>query len=31
MTGLGRDPLNFLNPDDIASITVLRDAGAAAI
>ena len=23
----GRDPLNFLNPDDIASITVLRDAG----
>jgi iron complex outermembrane receptor protein len=27
----GRDPLNFLNPDDIASITVLRDAGAAAI
>ena len=27
----GRDPLNFLNPDDIASITVLRDAGSAAI
>ncbi|HEY7636972.1 MAG TPA: SusC/RagA family TonB-linked outer membrane protein [Gemmatimonadales bacterium] len=27
----GRDPLNFLNPDDIASMTVLRDAGAAAI
>jgi TonB-linked SusC/RagA family outer membrane protein len=27
----GRDPLNFLNPDDIASITVLRDAAAAAI
>jgi iron complex outermembrane receptor protein len=27
----GRDPLNFLNPQDIASITVLRDAGAAAI
>jgi TonB-linked SusC/RagA family outer membrane protein len=27
----GRDPLNFLNPDDIASITVLRDASAAAI
>jgi TonB-linked SusC/RagA family outer membrane protein len=27
----GRDPLNFLNPDDIESITVLRDAGAAAI
>src|ERR687895_774927 len=27
----GRDPLNFLNPEDIASITVLRDAGAAAI
>jgi TonB-dependent starch-binding outer membrane protein SusC len=31
VTGLGRDPLNFLNPEDIASITVLRDAGAAAI
>jgi TonB-linked SusC/RagA family outer membrane protein len=31
VTGLGRDPLNFLNPDDIQSITVLRDAGAAAI
>jgi TonB-dependent starch-binding outer membrane protein SusC len=29
--GLGRDPLNFLNPDDIATMTVLRDAGAAAI
>jgi TonB-linked SusC/RagA family outer membrane protein len=29
--GIGRDPLNFLNPDDIATITVLRDAGAAAI
>jgi TonB-linked SusC/RagA family outer membrane protein len=27
----GRDPLNFLNSDDIASITVLRDASAAAI
>ena len=27
----GRDPLNFINPDDIASMTVLRDAGAAAI
>ena len=27
----GRDPLNFMNPDDIASITVLRDAAAAAI
>jgi len=27
----GRDPLDFLNPDDIASITVLRDASAAAI
>ena len=27
----GRDPLNFLNPDDIESITVLRDASAAAI
>jgi TonB-linked SusC/RagA family outer membrane protein len=28
---IGRDPLNFLNPEDIASITVLRDAAAAAI
>src|SRR3954464_5025650 len=27
----GRDPLNFLNPDDIASMTVLKDASAAAI
>ena len=27
----GRDPLNFLNPNDIESITVLRDASAAAI
>ena len=27
----GRDPLNFLNPDDIESITILRDASAAAI
>jgi TonB-linked SusC/RagA family outer membrane protein len=27
----GRDPLNFLNPEDIASMTVLRDAAAAAI
>lgn len=27
----GRDPLNFLNSDDIESITVLRDASAAAI
>ncbi len=27
----GRDPLNFLNPDDIASVTVLKDASAAAI
>ena len=27
----GRDPLNFLNPDDIEDITVLRDASAAAI
>jgi iron complex outermembrane receptor protein len=27
----GRDPLNFLSPDDIESITVLRDASAAAI
>ena len=27
----GRDPLNFINPDDVESITVLRDASAAAI
>ena len=27
----GRDPLNFLNPNDIASITVLKDAASAAI
>ncbi len=27
----GRDPLNFLNPNDIGSITVLKDAAAAAI
>ncbi len=27
----GRDALNFLNPDDIQSITVLKDASAAAI
>jgi TonB-dependent starch-binding outer membrane protein SusC len=27
----GRDPLNFVNAEDIASITVLRDASAAAI
>ena len=27
----GQDPLNFLNPDDIANITVLKDASAAAI
>ena len=27
----GRNPLNFLNPADIESITVLRDASAAAI
>jgi len=27
----GRNPLNFLNPNDIESITVLRDASAAAI
>ena len=27
----GNDPLNFLNPDDIESITVLKDAAAAAI
>lgn len=27
----GRDPLNFLNPNDVGSITVLKDAAAAAI
>ncbi len=27
----GRDPLNFLNPGDIATITVLRDAASASI
>jgi iron complex outermembrane receptor protein len=27
----GRDPLNFLNPNDISSVTVLKDASAAAI
>src|SRR5947199_2867705 len=27
----GRDALNFLNPNDIASVTVLKDAAAAAI
>ncbi|MFW5760637.1 MAG: SusC/RagA family TonB-linked outer membrane protein [Cyclobacteriaceae bacterium] len=27
----GRNPLNFLNPDDIESMTVLKDASAAAI
>ena len=27
----GRNPLNFLNPDEIASITVLKDASATAI
>ncbi len=27
----GRDPLNFLNPNDIQSVTVLKDASAAAI
>src|SRR5438045_752525 len=27
----GPDPLNYLNPNDIASVTVLRDASAAAI
>jgi iron complex outermembrane receptor protein len=27
----GRDPLNFINPNDIASMTVLKDAAAAAI
>ena len=29
--GDGRNPLSFLNPDDIASITVLKDASATAI
>jgi TonB-linked SusC/RagA family outer membrane protein len=29
--GIDRDPLAFLNPSDIASITVLKDASAAAI
>lgn len=28
---VGRDPLNFLNPNDIATITVLKDAAATAI
>jgi TonB-dependent starch-binding outer membrane protein SusC len=27
----GRNPLNFLNPDDVASVTVLKDAAATAI
>jgi TonB-dependent starch-binding outer membrane protein SusC len=27
----GRNPLNFLNPDDVESVTVLKDAGAMAI
>ena len=27
----GRDPMNFLNPNDIQSVTVLKDASAAAI
>jgi TonB-dependent starch-binding outer membrane protein SusC len=27
----GRNPLNFLNPEDVASVTVLKDASAAAI
>jgi len=27
----GRNPLNFLNPDDVASVTVLKDASATAI
>ncbi|HWC73477.1 MAG TPA: SusC/RagA family TonB-linked outer membrane protein [Gemmatimonadales bacterium] len=27
----GRDPLNYLNPQDIANITILRDASSAAI
>ncbi|HSC30343.1 MAG TPA: SusC/RagA family TonB-linked outer membrane protein [Gemmatimonadaceae bacterium] len=31
LSGGGRDPLNFLNPDDIESITVLKDAASAAI
>lgn len=28
---VGRDPMNFLNPNDIATITVLKDAAATAI
>ena len=28
---VGRDPLNFLNPNDIGSMTVLKDASAAAL
>src|SRR2546421_5448242 len=28
---VGRDPLNFINPNDIASITALKDAASAAI
>jgi iron complex outermembrane receptor protein len=31
MSTNGRDPLNFINPNDIESITVLKDASAAAI
>lgn len=30
-TGVANNPLNFINPDDIASIDVLKDASAAAI
>ena len=30
-TGVASNPLNFINPDDIASIDVLKDASAAAI
>lgn len=29
--GEGRNPLNFLNPEDVASITILKDASATAI
>jgi TonB-linked SusC/RagA family outer membrane protein len=29
--GIDRDPLSYLNPDDIAAVTVLKDASAAAI
>lgn len=31
MSGVDRDPLNTINPNDIESIEVLKDASAAAI